>query len=56
VNVVQAISEHRSNFSGETMATADKRAKLRDDLIDAAESAVIANGLSGLKSSRTSTR
>ncbi len=31
------------------MATADKRAKLRDDLIDAAETAVIANGLSGLK-------
>lgn len=31
------------------MATADKRAKLRDDLIDAAEVAVSSGGLSGLK-------
>jgi AcrR family transcriptional regulator len=36
-------------FFGDVMATADKRAKLRADLIDAAEAAVIANGLSGLK-------
>ncbi|MCA0317992.1 MAG: TetR/AcrR family transcriptional regulator [Proteobacteria bacterium] len=31
------------------MATADKRAKLREDLIDAAEAAVSVNGLSGIK-------